>query len=312
MMIPGGFILSNKQNILFVSIEPFEAQWISSYSEYWCSTAPSCTALLRSVQSLMWCIKNKTNKTKITTTIFPAIRCKDLFGTHMEQMCHVKIVLFITFNKTRKKWLCMKISSMMLFCYWLSSLFPRKTTAEIQLLFLCNETILACVNLWGETNKDNYCQRILFILCAASVSGESTCCSQSCLVCWDNQPCLLCYLFIPCSRALSNSYYTERPSDASASRTKLRISGLKPCAFGPTVSNRNKIERMEKEKMGEEERRREKEEKRDCSSGRVQIEFHINVCKFPRSCWLRLEKLISWMQRQYWCHQAERRGAARC
>lgn len=27
-----------------------------------------------------------------------------------------------------------------------------------------------------------------------------------------------------------------------------------------------------------------KKEKRDCSSGRVQIEFHINVCKFPRSC----------------------------
>ncbi len=200
------------------------------------------------------------------------------------------------------------------FWYWLSSLFLGRTTTECWLLYLCNETILACVCLWGETNKDNYCQWILFILCAASVSGESTCCSQSRLVCWDNHPRLLCYLFIPCSRALSNSYYTAGPGDASISRTKLRISGLKPCAFGPTVSNwkKKERERVEREKMGEEERGRVKEEKRDCSSGRVQIEFHINVCKFPRSCWLRLEKLISWMQRQYWCHQAERRGAARC
>ena len=139
----------------------------------------------------------------------------------------------------------------------------------------------------GETNKDNYCQRIPFILCAASVSGESTCCSQSRLVCWDNQPCLLCYLFIPCSRALSNSYYTAGPGDASASRTKLRISGLKPCAFWAYCFEQQKkkeTERVEREKMGEEERGREEQEKRDCSSGRVQIEFHINVCKFPRSC----------------------------
>lgn len=198
------------------------------------------------------------------------------------------------------------------FWYWLSSLFLGGTTIESKLLFQCNETILACVHLWGETNNDNYCQRILFILCVGSVSGESTCCSR--LLCWDNQPCLLCYLFKPCSRALSNSFYTAGPGHATASGTKLHISGSKPCAFGPTVSSRkNKIERLKKEKkMGEEEREREKEEKRDCSSGRVQIEFHINVCKFPRSCWLRLEKLISWMQRQYWCHQAERRGAVRC
>ena len=170
---------------------------------------------------------------------------------------------------------------------------------------------LACVYLWGETNKDNYCQRILFIVCATSVSGESTCCSQSRPVCRDYQPRLLCYLFIPCSRALSSSYYTAGLADDWASRTKLYISGLKPCAFGPTVLSRN---RGWKEKKGEEEEEREKEEekKRDCSCGRVQIEFHINVCKFPRSCWLRLEKLISWMQRQYWCHQAERRGVARC
>ena len=105
------------------------------------------------------------------------------------------------------------------------------------------------------------------------------------------------------------------PGNASASRTKLRISGLKPCAFGPTVSSRKKKKKHRdggKRKDGRGgEREREKEEKRDCSSGRVQIEFHINVCKFPRSCWLRLEKLISWMQRQYWCHQAERRGEER-
>lgn len=47
---------------------------------------------------------------------------------------------------------------------------------------------------------------------------------------------------------------------------------------------RKETERVEREKMEEDERGREKEEKRDCSSGRVQIEFHINVCKFPRSC----------------------------
>lgn len=160
--------------------------------------------------------------------------------------------------------------------------------------------------LWGETNKDNYCQRILFILCAAPASGESTRCSQSRLVCWDNQPRLLCYLFAPCSRALSSSYYTAGPGVAQASRTKLRISGLKPSALWAYCCTQ-KI----KWKGWKKKRWRRKDKKRDCSSGRVQIEFHINVCKFPRSCWLRLEKLISWMQRQYWCHQAERRGAAR-
>lgn len=141
----------------------------------------------------------------------------------------------------------------------------------------------------GETNKDNYCQRIPFILHAVSVSRESACCSQSRLVCWDNQPCLLCYLFIPCSRAFSSTYYTAGPGDAWASRTKPRVLGLKTCTFGPTVSiikNKNrKLERTEREKMGEKRKDgREKEKKRDCSSGRVQIEFHINVCKFPRSC----------------------------
>lgn len=98
------------------------------------------------------------------------------------------------------------------FWYWLSSLFLGKTTALCRLLYLRNETILARVYLCRrETNKDNYCQRIPFILCAVPASGESTCCSQSRSVCWDNQPRLLCYLFIPCSRALSNSYYTAGP-----------------------------------------------------------------------------------------------------
>lgn len=56
------------------------------------------------------------------------------------------------------------------------------------------------------------------------------------------------------------------------------------CIWAYCFKQGKKIERVEREKMGEEERGREKEEKRDCSSGRVQIEFHINVCKFPRSC----------------------------
>lgn len=202
--------------------------------------------------------------------------------------------------------------------YWLSSAFLGGTTKESQLSLLCNETVLARVCLCGETNKDNYCQRILFILSAASVSGESTCCSQSRPVCWDNQPCLLCYLFKPCSRALSSSCYTAGPGVASASRTKLVHFRLEnPVHFGPTVSSRGEVaekKRREgwKEKRREKEKEREGKKKRDCSCGRVQIEFHINVCKFPRSCWLRLEKLISWMQRQYWCHQAERREAACC
>ena len=200
-------------------------------------------------------------------------------------------------------------------CYWLSSLFLGKTTALCRLLYLCNETILACVYLCRrETNKDNYCQRIPFILCAVPASGESTCCSQSRLVCWDNQPRLLCYLFIPCSRALSNSYYTAGPGRCLGLQNKalhFRLETLCIWAYCFKQKKKKRIETVVREKMGEEEREREKEEKRDCSSGRVQIEFHINVCKFPRSCWLRLEKLISWMQRQYWCHQAERRGEER-
>lgn len=61
-------------------------------------------------------------------------------------------------------------------------------------------------------------------------------------------------LFIPSSKKenLPFLFYTAGPSDASASRTKLRVLGLKACAIGPTVSNGKKIEMM-----GGEERRGE-------------------------------------------------------
>lgn len=77
----------------------------------------------------------------------------------------------------------------------------------------------------------------------------------------------------------SSSYYTAGPGVARASRTKLRISGLKPSALWACCCTR-KI----KWKGWKKKRWRRKDKKRDCSSGRVQIEFHINVCKFPRSC----------------------------
>lgn len=202
--------------------------------------------------------------------------------------------------------MCTKIGPKMPFWYWLSTLFLGETTEECWILLLCNETILDCVYLREETNKDNYCQRILFILCAVCLWRINM--LQPELVGLLGQSASSFMLFIiPCSTALSNSYYTTGLSDATASRTKhFRLETLCVWALG---FNPKKKQKGWKEKRWE--RGREKEEKRDCSSGRVQIEFHINVCKFPRSCWLRLEKLISWMQRQYWCHQAERREEQR-
>lgn len=211
-------------------------------------------------------------------------------------------------------WLRMKIRPRTAFCYWLSS--PRRRGPELDpSLHSCEMKPFQSLSLRAETNKDNYRQRIHFILAATSVSWGSTCSIQRWLVCWDYLPPLLCYLFITCSRALSNSYYTVGPGAAWASRTKLCISDLKPCSFGPSVSSWREKREWKKKVWKENRKRRwrrrrrngrKRGEERACSCGRVQIEFHINVCKFPRSCWLRLEKLISWMQRQYWCHQAER------
>lgn len=65
---------------------------------------------------------------------------------------------------------------------------------------------------------------------------------------------------------------------------RFRLETLCIWAYCFKQGRKKKTERVKREKMGEEERGREKGEKRDCSSGRVQIEFHINVCKFPRSC----------------------------
>lgn len=77
----------------------------------------------------------------------------------------------------------------------------------------------------------------------------------------------------------SSSCYTAGPGVARASRTKLRISGLQPGALWACWCTRRI-----KWKGWKKKRWRRKDKKRDCSSGRVQIEFHINVCKFPRSC----------------------------
>ena len=157
------------------------------------------------------------------------------------------------------------------FWYWLSSLFLGKTTALCRLLYLRNETILAHVYLCRrETNKDNYCQRIPFILCAESASGESTCCSQSRLVCWDNQPRLLCYLFIPCSRALSNSYYTAGPGQCLGLQNKaphFRLETL--CIWAYCFKQKKKkksIETAVREKTGEGERERERKRRRETAA----------------------------------------------
>lgn len=167
-------------------------------------------------------------------------------------------------------WLRMKIRPRTAFCYWLSS--PRRRGPELDpSLHSCEMKPFQSLSLRAETNKDNYRQRIHFILAATSVSWGSTCSIQRWLVCWDYLPPLLCYLFITCSRALSNSYYTVGPGAAWASRTKLCISDLKPCSFGPSVSSwREKREgkkkcekRIEKGGGGEGGGMGEREEKRE-------------------------------------------------
>lgn len=82
-------------------------------------------------------------------------------------------------KETHQTWLRMKTSPETALWYWLSFLFLGRTNAGGRLLYLCNETISARVCFWGETNKDNYCRRIPFMLRATCVSGESTCCSRS-------------------------------------------------------------------------------------------------------------------------------------
>jgi len=101
-------------------------------------------------------------------------------------------------------------------------LFLGRTNADCLLLYLCNETLFRSCVFAREKQI-----RIIIVngssLCSVprrSVPGEPTCCSRSRVVCWDNQPRLLCVLFIPRSRALSHSYYTTGPADASAPRTK--------------------------------------------------------------------------------------------
>lgn len=132
--------------------------------------------------------------------------------------------------KTHQAWLCMKISPKMPSWYWLSTLLFLGETTEKCSFVLCNETILDCVYLWGETNKDNYCQRILFIPCAVCLWRINM--LQPELVGLLGQSASSFMLFIiPCKTALSNSYCTVGPSDATASRTKLCISGLKPCVW---------------------------------------------------------------------------------
>lgn len=71
-----------------------------------------------------------------------------------------------------------------------------------------------------------------------SVSGESTCCSQSWLVRWDDKSRLLCYLLYYAahrSQIRITLWGSAMPRPAEHS-----MSGLKPCASGPWVSIRKK------------------------------------------------------------------------
>lgn len=132
--------------------------------------------------------------------------------------------------KRHQLWFCMENSPQMPFWNWLSTVCLGGTGAEWQILSQYNETVSACVYLRGETNKDNYCQRILFILCAVCLWRINMLQPEPVGLLGQSASSFMLFI-IACCRALPNSYYTAGPGDPTASRTKLYISGLKPCVF---------------------------------------------------------------------------------
>lgn len=119
---------------------------------------------------------------------FPTIRCKDLFGAHIAM-----------------KLLWKKASDLIAYENWSQDAFlvliifpfPWKDCCRKRAFYTCVMKWFqpVCISV-GETNKDNYCQQIPFILRAASVSGDRARCSQSPLVCWDNQPSHFMWFYI--------------------------------------------------------------------------------------------------------------------
>lgn len=140
-----------------------------------------------------------------------------------------------------------------------------------------------CISV-EETNKDNYCQQIPFYPpCRVCLGRLGTPQPESIGLLRQSALAFYVFLFIPHSREpFSNSHYTQGLGDGRGLQNKA-------AHFSHTFGKAGICGR-EKETAAVGER------------------LHINVCKFPHSCWLRLEKLISWMQRQYWCHQAESSG----
>lgn len=207
---------------------------------------------------------------------FPTIRCKDLFGAHIAM-----------------KLLWKKASDLIAYENWPQDAFlvliifpfPWKDCCRKRAFYTCVMKWFqpVCISV-GETNKDNYCQQIPFYPpCCLCLGRPGTLQPESIGLLGQSALAFYVFLYIPHS-SRSPVLITPRASVmAVACRTKLHIPAMHLGRQGCVGENR------------------------DCSSGRTQL--HINVCKFPHSCWLRLEKLISWMQRQYWCHQAERSGA---
>lgn len=127
----------------------------------------------------------------------------------------------------------MKISPKMPSWYRLSTRFLGDSTEECSFVWLCNETILHCVYLWGETNKDNYCQRILFILCAVCLWRINMLHPEPVGLLGQSASSFMLFI-TPCGTALSNSNCTVGPGDATASITKPYVLGSEPWvwAFG--------------------------------------------------------------------------------
>lgn len=219
------------------------------------------------LEKLLWSL--------VSNSSIPLLDRQVSFGIHMAKISAVQKCFRLS-KEPLKTRLCMTMRPEMPFRYWLSSLVPWMDRCSIAAFFLslCNETILARAYLWGETNKDNYCQRVLFILCAASVLGESTCCSQSRLVCRDYQPLSFMLFIYTMQQSTLHFLLHCGARDAWASRTKLCISGLKHCAFGPTVlfqagERKNRI--WWKEKRGEREEREERERGKRGEEERLQL-----------------------------------------